>query len=81
MIIPLKKVTDHRKYSYLTGVLCMATSEPLPQRPMRKSQRLRGQELQQATPQKVVGSTTTPLPTSLIIAIIVAFPHPLSCCI
>ena len=38
----------------------MATSEPLPQRPTRKSRRLRGQEPQQATPEKVVGSIATP---------------------
>ena len=38
----------------------MATSEPLPQRPTRKSRRLRGQEPQQATLEKVVGSVTTP---------------------
>ena len=38
----------------------MATSEPLPQRPTRKSRRLRGQEPQQATPEKVVGSVATP---------------------
>ena len=40
----------------------MATSEPLPQRPTRKSRRLRGQEPQQATPEKVVGSVATPHP-------------------
>ena len=38
----------------------MATSKPLPQRPTRKSRRLRGQEPQQATPEKVVGSVATP---------------------
>ena len=38
----------------------MATSEPLPKRPTRKSRRLRGQELQQATPEKVVRSVATP---------------------
>ena len=37
--------------------LRMATSEPLPQRPTHKSRRLRGQEPQQATPEKVVGTT------------------------
>ena len=37
----------------------MATSEPLPQRPTRKSRRLRGHEPQQATP---VGSVATPPP-------------------
>ena len=42
--------------------LRMATSEPLPQRPTRKSRRLRGQEPQQATPEKVVGSVATPGP-------------------
>ena len=40
--------------------LRMATSEPLLQRPTRKSRRLRGQEPQQATPEKVVGSVATP---------------------
>ena len=41
--------------------LRLATSEPLPQRPMRKSRRLRGQETQQATLEKVFGSAAMPL--------------------
>ena len=39
---------------YSTLVLCMATSEPLPHRPTHKSRRLRGQEPQQATQEKMV---------------------------
>ena len=39
----------------------MATSEPLPQRTMCKSRRLRGHEpLSPSTPERVVGSATTP---------------------
>ena len=40
--------------------LRMATSEPLPQRPTHKSRRLQGQEPQQVTPEKVVGSVAMP---------------------
>ena len=42
--------------------LHMATSEPLPQRATCKSRRLRGQEPQQATLEKVVGSAAMPPP-------------------
>ena len=42
------------------AALRMATSETLPQRPTRKSRRLRGQEPKQATPEKAVGSAATP---------------------
>ena len=45
--------------------LRMATYDPLPQRPMHKSRRLREQEPQQDTPEKVVGSTITPPPLPL----------------
>ena len=56
----VKSASVNFTYFYSTGVLRTTTSEPLPQRPMRKFQRLRRQELQQATPEKVVGSATTP---------------------
>ena len=53
-------------YSHSTGVLSMATSESLPQRPMRKSQRLWGQEPQQVTQEKVFRSAATPSSSTVI---------------
>ena len=41
-----KIVCNRKYYSYSIGVLQMATSEPLSQRPTCKSWRMQGQELQ-----------------------------------